>query len=418
MGNKAMILFQSAEWLASFAEAIIGILSTSAVLGEEKPRWRQDLAASAVLAGIIWLVNQYRLFSIAATIAGILGIAVSVSVIYKKKLSDTLIIAACYLLLLYITDFLSISILSLITRKGHFARTVTSSFSEMRLVQLLLSKVFIISVYMIFAKKIHIRFGIPRRKLTAALILESVLMYLVVKEMLGASMDLKWVIICFHMLLVILCGVYISHSYALYAQEKEHWILEQEKLCLESEFYKEEACAYKKRQCFFHDLDNHYIVIQGYMKSKRYKEAEEYMEHLEQSKPMPVKPWTGNTSIDALLYYKKSEAENAQIYMDMKADQICLRLTEQEIIGMFGNLLDNAIEACKRVDFRKRWIRFSVHRIQGMTFMKIINSCEEVPADSEGIFKTGKENPNLHGLGLQSIRGCCESLLNIQPSFC
>ena len=86
-----MIIFQTVEFAASFVEAMIGILISIKVLGEENIRIRDNIIASFIVAIVIWIINQYKIFSILATIFGVISIAACTCLIYKKKIFDSLI---------------------------------------------------------------------------------------------------------------------------------------------------------------------------------------------------------------------------------------------------------------------------------------------------------------------------------------
>lgn len=71
----------------------------------------------------------------------------------------------------------------------------------------------------------------------------------------------------------------------------------------------------------------------------------------------------------------------------------------------FGNLLSNAMEAAEAS--QERWIELSVTKsdAQQVVMVSVVNSCDAAPLpEANGLFRTGKKNPEIHGVGLKSIR--------------
>ena len=57
-----------------------------------------------------------------------------------------------------------------------------------------------------------------------------------------------------------------------------------------------------------------------------------------------------------LLNYKVSEAKKKEIRVAISSDQVTFELPDREITALFGNALDNAIEACEKVEEDKKWV--------------------------------------------------------------
>ncbi|MBR6826306.1 MAG: GHKL domain-containing protein [Oscillospiraceae bacterium] len=85
-------------------------------------------------------------------------------------------------------------------------------------------------------------------------------------------------------------------------------------------------------------------------------------------------------------------------------------LDPPEKTALFSNLLSNGVEAAK--DSAEKYIDFSI-RLDAEGKSVVItteNSCDKKPlTDRRGRYKTQKENPRIHGLGLRSIAQIVES---------
>ena len=133
--------------------------------------------------------------------------------------------------------------------------------------------------------------------------------------------------------------------------------------------------------------------------------AEQYIEKLGVVKEVSVKrDWTGITILDHLLEYKRNEALNKEITFQIISDKIHLKLTEQELVALFGNAIDNALEACEKIEPSKRWIRLSIRNVHNMTFIKIMNSSKEFPNSSQTVILSTKEKNKKFGWGMTSMQ--------------
>ena len=75
-----------------------------------------------------------------------------------------------------------------------------------------------------------------------------------------------------------------------------------------------------------------------------------------------------------------------------------------EICTLFSNLLDNAIEACEKIEDDRRWVAIQITRKSGMLYLTISNSIKDRPAEQEGKLITNKQNHQLHGYGIKSVQ--------------
>jgi len=76
-----------------------------------------------------------------------------------------------------------------------------------------------------------------------------------------------------------------------------------------------------------------------------------------------------------------------------------------EISALFGNMLDNAIEAVEKLqDREKRLIRLYVDGERGFLRIRIENYCEERLRFRDGMPVTTKRDVRYHGFGMKSMQ--------------
>lgn len=115
---------------------------------------------------------------------------------------------------------------------------------------------------------------------------------------------------------------------------------------------------------------------------------------------------TGNDALDVILTEKNLFCIKNNITLTYITDgqKLCF-MSESDIYSLFGNALDNAIEAVMKIDdAEKRIIELKIHQINEFLTITIKNSyLGDIVYDEKGLPVTTKENPIYHGYGTKSI---------------
>lgn len=119
---------------------------------------------------------------------------------------------------------------------------------------------------------------------------------------------------------------------------------------------------------------------------------------------------TGNPALDVILTEKGLVCSGEKITLAVIADGRALECLEpQEIYSLFGNALDNAIEAVRGIgEPERRLVSLKVRRSGTMCVINVENSCDVAPAFRDGLPQTTKTDAGSHGFGTRSMRGIVE----------
>lgn len=115
---------------------------------------------------------------------------------------------------------------------------------------------------------------------------------------------------------------------------------------------------------------------------------------------------TGNEALDVLLMEKMMLCNNKNIHIDcaVKAEQLSF-MKQEDIYSLFGNVLDNAIEAVDKLsDPEKRLVSIRIKNDKGMIVIHEENYYEGEMVFKDGLPETTKEDRFYHGFGMKSIR--------------
>lgn len=159
----------------------------------------------------------------------------------------------------------------------------------------------------------------------------------------------------------------------------------------------------------YHDLKHQIGLIRSETNPDK-KEA--YLQALEQD----VKGYqhlfeTGNHVLDTLISSKQHQIEEHNIQFTCVADGTLLKFMNViDVVSLFGNALDNAIESVKKIKNEdKRIIKLSIFKQGNLVMIRIENYYEEPLKYDNGAFLTTKSNKMNHGYGLRSIERVARS---------
>lgn len=117
---------------------------------------------------------------------------------------------------------------------------------------------------------------------------------------------------------------------------------------------------------------------------------------------------TGNLALDALVNYKYAAAATADIQMLCRLEVPAELFVEgTDLCVILENLLDNALEAVRKLPKEKRQIGLVVQFIKGALFITVENPYEgDILLDTQGKILSSK--PGDHGIGLLSVAQTAE----------
>ena len=156
-----------------------------------------------------------------------------------------------------------------------------------------------------------------------------------------------------------------------------------------------------------HDFHHHLQTLKGQLESGEIRRALAYIEQLDHElMHVDTLLKTGNVSLDAILSAKIAQAKKEQIAVTLQAavpDQ--LTITDLELSIVVGNLLDNAIEACRSVQ-GERFIRIYMSIKGKMLYFSMLNSAGEKQSKTGKLFHSVKKGA--HGFGLRRAEAILE----------
>ncbi len=216
--------------------------------------------------------------------------------------------------------------------------------------------------------------------------------------------DFAWTGLLFAVLLAFYLSVYCHVRLERDRQAARN--RQQERRQTEAYLYTIES-HYQRTRELWHDLRNHISLLDLLLQEEKYGQMRDYLKVFgEEVDRIALPAKSGNLIVDAVLADKVARAKREK--MDVKVE-LCdltrLYLRPDEICSLFGNLLDNATEACRQVEGERK-ITVTCRTRGEETYLSVRNTMAEEKSGQGKLLvsrKKDRENVVGHGLGLRSV---------------
>lgn len=150
-----------------------------------------------------------------------------------------------------------------------------------------------------------------------------------------------------------------------------------------------------------HDYHNHLQSLKGYLSLNKVDQMKNYLNELETDlDSIDTLYHSGNLQLDSILNAKLAIAEKGQIRIHCDASiPPQLHVSDLDLCVILGNLLDNAIESCRKIkDPDERFIRVYIGILKKQLYISITNATSETVKQRTDHYFTTKRGDHGHGL--------------------
>lgn len=182
-----------------------------------------------------------------------------------------------------------------------------------------------------------------------------------------------------------------------------------QQLVFQSEYYKKFGECIEETRKGEHDLRHHLNTVLGLIQQKNGEKVEKYISELLGNR-LNISDilYCGNDAVNAILgYYAnicKLEAIDLTIKTMVPHD---LEIDETDLCVVFGNILENALEACRRITFGEKTIKLSSQFISNKLFIAVDNCFSGDIRLKNGRYLSKKRNEET-GIGIISVVAIAE----------
>jgi len=207
-----------------------------------------------------------------------------------------------------------------------------------------------------------------------------------------------------------ICGASIFSSFgcmylASYICEAMQTAYHAQELEMQRNYYKDRLRDEERVRSVYHDMKNHLLLLQA--QAGKGQEVQNSIQELEdQIQEYENYHHTGNEFLDIIIRDKAKAAREKQIDFNAVisfAEASFIELLD--ISTIFGNALDNAIEASEKLPKGRRLITVRAKCVRDMLLITVANNTSPGLSIPEG---STKQDAFLHGFGLPNIQKAVE----------
>lgn len=402
-----ILCFWIIEYIASFIEIIMCCVFCGTFLKKEKlvDRKYMVLVGAGLSASLIIALNHIAIFSAFNSIVVLVVVFLMQVLIYREKAGLCIVLTLIYAVILAAVDFTTVYFAAILlhTDAGFLLNTQSPS----RVVCILLSKSLLVLTITTMSKlsKNELVF---MKKYVAATFVCSVSLLVSLFVMVELNMNNRnpqtdlFLVIFFStsILMEFLAFYFVIRIGESYEQQKKAELLEAKNSMLKKSLDETEQ-TFKLWRRSVHDYKNNIIALRQLAANENMEGIEEYLDReseLINKRMFYIK--TGSSVVDAIVNIKQRLAEESGITFIVNASisKTCC-VADLDMVGILGNLIDNAIEASRRE--KEPYIDLTIRQEKTFVVIKIVNKYSgEFPENLE----TTKKRQQFHGIGIGSVK--------------
>ena len=323
---------------------------------------------------------------------------------YKDSLCQGItVIEMFFVSAVYLTESICFSVGNWVFGNEQIALVDGQSFTRWEIYAIGLAvRLFVIGVFYLLLKNFKYKMQIKDSIILSAIFLIAfVISFLAAFSILnlGKAADLT-LFISSGILSAIFMIIFVYTKNLLYLREQEQRDKMQiAQLQQQFAYYQEKMKDEERIRSIYHDLKNHLLVMENRQNTEETRQMAETLRS--QIADYEDYVHTGNEFLDIILKDKAAKAREKQIDFSAMVDFHGIDFMEPlDISTIFGNAIDNAIEASENLPEYKRLITVKAERVRDMLLITIENNTQPGNHLTEG---TTKKDRCVHGFGIPNI---------------
>ena len=327
---------------------------------------------------------------------------------YRVQLAKLVLVAAGYIVIVTICDYIFyILIENVVMQKWHIIYTSETYITLVTVLAKTMEFLLFVWLRRIFSRdKVFYDLGKKEWGKFLVFILFSMvaLVFLLLDEQCRENTAL---VVSFDLMLMNVFFYFSMRDIIQKEKENQKYRLMQEKARGQLRLYDSMENAYRDQRRHTHEFKNHIGCIQGLLQEGKTQEALHYVEqiwkkHIEEDNSVR----TGNDIIDIIVNQKLREAMREKITFVMSLGNMeKFPLQESDTVVLLSNLLENAMEACRKIQKEEeRTLRLKMAR-RGESFVLVVsNRVQDKVKVTDQVAETTKEDKLAHGIGMSNIK--------------
>ncbi|PWJ48937.1 sensor histidine kinase [Faecalicatena contorta] len=196
----------------------------------------------------------------------------------------------------------------------------------------------------------------------------------------------------------------------------------QEQLSRQVQHYQSYRKFTESYRMFRHDYEKLMTSVKTLLRNRKYEKAIRILDDIHDTMQRDVlvhKTYSDNILLDSILQDAANACEEKDIRFSVHVHlPESVSMTELDIVHVFSNIVDNAIEASDKVSDQERFVEIISRETQGWAIVEVANSFNGKLLIENDEPETTKDDKDYHGFGLRIAKKTIEALgglLFIEP---
>ena len=389
------------EYATSLIDSVICIWFITRFINAKKNKLAVLIAIAAYYGLTLIYDNYLQNFNILGTSILFAASLVYAFIICQKHYVKAVLACAIYKGVLILSSTLLVTVISSII--DNFGALMQGSDNPMRFILLVIHKVIIISVYALVIAAF--------RNASVTDLLTGIAVFgISVLTILGMSATVVAVSAGLYKTNPVSCymliGTYILINVFVYLLVDRIKNLEKQKYELkllgdrheyQQEKYLEAAGVWNNVRKVQHDIKNHLIAIKAELDAEKIDECKEYVDSLiPRTEQMGKLIKSDNEILDYLINSKLCALKDTQVIVSGVVGDLS-DISDGDLVSIFGNIIDNAVEAVEGLDEKRIELLFNKHGDNRVIVCK--NTIGASVLENNGSLRSTKSDSASHGLG-------------------
>lgn len=350
-------------------------------------------------------------FNNPSILAGVmLFLIIAVSFLYRSRVVIKVFISLIVMIVTILAEMLTGVFIAVVTRAS--VEVLTSNIFYYIQGVLFSKAILLILVKIVQYRKVSTQSKISKKVfiLIFALPVSTILIIYVVSQYAYSLVDINSVAwVAMSIILLVSSNILVFYLFEKQLRQDEETkksILVQQQLRYQTQYFKELSDKYKLSNKTIHDSKNQLFAIAAAMSNNDMAAAKSRIEELCKNAAAGENSIrTGNDALDALINTKYND--NKELNIKFKHNiimNINNKIDNIDLCIIIGNALDNAIEACSKIDKSKeKEIVLKIRQVNETLAIEMTNPTAESIEKVNGKLVSNKKEKELHGFGMQSI---------------
>ena len=168
-------------------------------------------------------------------------------------------------------------------------------------------------------------------------------------------------------------GIFLFYVISVKGREKERMLNMRNDLMESNYLVRFVEYTNLENQMLYHDYKNHMLSVRQLIKEYKNEDALEYIDaYISLTAKVNRRINSGSKILDIIVNSKFGEAKAKNIDFTCDVGYVGdTGITDIDMCALMANLLDNAIEACERIEGERAWIRLKAVRRNDMLLIKL-----------------------------------------------